>query len=92
MSEVPAVITGSTAGSHGLIGNRGSVGSRGGGGRRGCSDIQTTANYSNQYSVCYPYLTNWLNVYRGEFVLSLVVVLLVVSESRSFRWQCGLYC
>ena len=65
----------------------------------------TAATYSIQYLICYPYLTNWLNVYWGEYTLRLAVMLVValvlvdsagtllaiVPVSWSFRRQYGWY-
>ena len=42
------------------------------------SDIQTETPCSCEYSICYLYLTKWLNENRGEFTLSLTRVLVEV--------------
>ena len=48
----------------------------------------TAANYSIQYLICHPYLTNWLNVYWGECTFWLVVMLvLVVALALASCWR-----
>jgi len=66
-----------------------SVGGRGGRRGRGCSGLQNSSHLLSQYSVCYLYLTNWLNLLRGGCTLpavaELMAVLEEVSASCSFR-------